>query len=108
LFTVYTADKSFEEGKGVTRYIQFIKKLLSAADDNLEICILEELFHNHTLSFRALARRLRVNYKRLNKALRRLVEADLVKVIEVKVSENRVYRFYALKTDIEDLLEDIL
>ncbi|MET1160484.1 MAG: hypothetical protein ABWW65_05930, partial [Thermoprotei archaeon] len=90
------------------KYLDLIKRLVSATENSLELSVIIELIGGDTLSFRALARRLRVNYKRLDKTLNNLVENGLIEIIFVNVSEHKVYKFYKLRDDVKEVLKRVL
>lgn len=55
-----------------------------------------ELWEDKTLSIRALSRRLRCNYLRLEKALNQLEKEGLIVSFAVNISVSKKYKFYSL------------
>jgi len=67
---------------------------------------LEQLY-NGPLSFRVLGRRLKVNYKKLNKTLK-LIFLKIIEVHTFKVGNSKSYHFYSLSREFEEILKKIL
>ncbi|RLG80098.1 MAG: hypothetical protein DRO13_04580 [Thermoprotei archaeon] len=89
-------------------YQKVLVLLVKAMEDDIRIRIVIELLYNGPLSFRALGRRLRVNYKKLNEALKKLTVLKIVKIHIFNVSSSRSYKFYSLNEEIEELLKKLL
>lgn len=87
---------------------ELLRKLFKVLDDELIIKIIICLHHDGPLSFRSLGRKLHVNYKRLNKALKALLDVGIVEVYIVNVSPTKKYRFYSLNEDYMKMLKDII
>ncbi|NPA95969.1 MAG: hypothetical protein GXO32_00020 [Crenarchaeota archaeon] len=88
--------------------VRLVRMFIDALRDDARIQIVVELVRVGPLSARALSRRLRMNYKRLNKALRDLEVVGLVEAVKVNVSESRAYRFYNIKPNVKIVLEMVL
>lgn len=86
---------------------ELLRKLFRALEDDLVVMIIKCLLHNGPLSFRSLGRKLHVNYKRLNRTLKVLIDAGIVEVYIVNVSPNKRYRFYLLNENYAKILKDI-
>ena len=89
-------------------YERFLHSFFRALENDLRVRIVIELLHNGPLSFRALGRRLRVNYRRLNEALKYLVVTDIVRVYIVKVSPVKSYKFYSINETYTPILKTIM
>lgn len=87
---------------------ELLQKLFKVLDDELIIKIIICLHRDGPLSFRSLGRKLHVNYKRLNKALRSLLDVGIIEVYIVNVSPTKKYRFYSLNENYAKILKDII
>jgi DNA-binding Lrp family transcriptional regulator len=91
------------------KFLKMTKSLISMLDDDIRIKILIELSENGPLSTRALARRLKVNYRKISYALKQLKEYGFVEETVVAVSEWKKYRFYTVDKDLYNfLLKEVL
>jgi len=72
-------------------------KVLGVLQDDVRVEILNALREGDMISFRSLARRLRVNHKKLKRGISVLVKAGLVEEVQIRVSDGRVYRAYRLR-----------
>ncbi|MCX8196414.1 MAG: hypothetical protein N3F67_04995 [Acidilobaceae archaeon] len=86
----------------------FLRQLLLALQDDLRLSIIKALAEPSVdgLSFRGLQRRLKVNHKRLERALHALTTAQLLEVSLIKV-EDRTYRIYRLRNGTKELLSSL-
>jgi DNA-binding transcriptional ArsR family regulator len=91
------------------KFLKMTKSLISMLNEDIRIKILIELSENGPLSTRALARRLKVNYRKISYALRQLKEYGFVEETVVAVSEWKKYRFYTVDKDLYNfLLKEVL
>ena len=88
--------------------INMAARMILLLKDDLRIKILMLLLVNDTLSFRSIAKKLKVGYKRLDKYLTTMARSGLLEIMKVKVSEDRVYTVYALDVDVKEYLAKIL
>ena len=85
-----------------------VVKLFSLLNDDVRVGIIVILMNDGPLSLRSLARRLRVNHKKLGRNLRKLIATDFIEEMQVKVSDNRVYKVYFIKPEIKEVLKNII
>jgi len=91
------------------KFLKMTKSLISMLNDDIRIKILIELSENGPLSTRALARRFKVNYRKISYVLKQLKEYGFVEETVVAVSEWKKYRFYTVNRDLYDfLLKEVL
>jgi len=91
------------------KFLKIVKSFIFLLNDDIRIKILIEVSENGPLSTRALARRLKVNYRKISYALKQLKEYGFVEETVVAVSEWKKYRFYTVNKDIYDfLLKEVL
>jgi DNA-binding transcriptional ArsR family regulator len=91
------------------KFLKMTKSLISMLNEDIRIKILIELSENGPLSTRALARRLKTNYRKISYALKQLKEYGFVEETVVAVSEWKKYRFYTVDKDLYNfLLKEVL
>lgn len=84
------------------------KRLIIALEDDIRIAILILLSREGPTSFRAISRKLRVSYKKLERALADLSRVGLIEIIEVRPSEEKCYRFYHISKDLSSEIKELL
>jgi len=90
-------------------YRDLLHKLLKVLETDLRIQVLIQLLSSDgPLSFRALGRRVRVNYRKLDEVLKQLVNLGIVEVYTVRVSQDKKYRFYSLNEQYARILKELL
>ncbi|MEB3859584.1 MAG: hypothetical protein LRS43_00070 [Desulfurococcales archaeon] len=83
-------------------------RIILMLKDDLRIKILMLLLVNDTLSFRSIAKKLRVGYKRLDRYLNSMARNGLVEIMKVKISEERIYTVYSLEVNFREYLAKII
>lgn len=87
---------------------ELLQRLFKALENELVIRVIVCLLHNGPVSFRSLGRKLHVNYKRLDKVLKALVNLGIVEVYVVSVSQTKKYKFYSVNEKYAKVLKDII
>jgi DNA-binding Lrp family transcriptional regulator len=70
--------------------------------------IIKLLLERDFISYRSLAKKLKINYVKLNSILKQLKEEGHIEEISITVSDRRNYRACRLKPDIREILVKIL
>uniref|UniRef100_A0A7J3JTM5 ArsR family transcriptional regulator n=2 Tax=Ignisphaera aggregans TaxID=334771 RepID=A0A7J3JTM5_9CREN len=99
---------SVDESAVCNIYRRLLHQLVKSLENDLRMMVVIELLNNGPLSFRALGRRLRVNYRRLNEALRHLASTGIIQVYTVKISPTKSYRFYHVSEAYLPILKTLL
>ena len=97
-----------EEFQGGCNCESLVLKLFSLLNDDVRVGIIVILMNDGPLSLRSLARRLKVNHKKLSRNLRKLIVTNFIEEMQIKVSDNRVYKVYFIKPEIKEVLEKII
>lgn len=99
---------SIDEASICSIYRRLLYQLVKSLKNDLRMMVVIELLNNGPLSFRALGRRLRVNYRRLNEALRHLVSTGIVQMYTVRISPTKSYKFYHINEAYLPILKTLL
>lgn len=87
---------------------ELLRKLFKVLENELAFRVIACLLHNGPVSFRSLGRKLHVNYKRLDKVLKDLVNMGIVEVYVVSVSPDKKYKFYSVNEKYAKVLKDVI
>ncbi|MEM1644558.1 MAG: winged helix-turn-helix transcriptional regulator [Ignisphaera sp.] len=87
---------------------ELLRKIFKILENELVFRVIVCLLHNGPVSFRSLGRKLHVNYKRLDKALKALVNVGIVEVYVVNVSPTKKYKFYSVSEKYAKILRDVI
>jgi len=85
----------------------FIYRLLNIMNGDLRVEIIKALINVDFISYRLLAKKLRVNYGKMTYALDQLSREGLVELLNIEVSSKRTYRACRLRPEFRKLLRDI-
>lgn len=86
---------------------ELLQKLFRVFDSEPTIIVIKLLLREGPMSFRAIGRKLRINYKKLDKILKNLIDTNIVEVHVISISPTRRYKFYSLNEKYLHLLKDI-
>ncbi len=99
---------SDEEFQGRCNCRSLVIRLFSLLNDDVRVSIIVILMNDGPLSLRSLARRLRINHKKLSRNLKRLIATNFIEEMQVRVSNSRVYKVYFIKPEVKETLERII
>lgn len=87
---------------------ELLKKLFKVFDSEPAVAVIKLLLRDGPMSFRAIGRKLHINYRKLDKILKNLVDTNILEVRIVSVSPTKRYKFYSLNERYLDILRDIV
>lgn len=88
--------------------VHIISNLLRALEDDVKLCVIKILLREDMASSKLLTRRLHINYRKLRRNLRPLLEYGIIEEIQIIVSNGRVYRAYRIKDEVKKVLQHLI